>query len=136
MRREITVAVALMLLSPSAGFSPWGVSRGVRRQLVAAQTIYDHNNPSFLRCALPPEDAPDDMDDGLDDDRAPPPDGYTYDDFGRLVVASKPRTVTEAKPTSPLMQKVVGLIGIFFLLIAAGFVMNFAFSPASPFMQD
>ena len=66
----------------------------------------------------------------------PPPDGFEYDSFGRLIVKGKARTVKEAKPASPLMQKVVGLMGLALLLLAAGFTMNFAFSPASPFMQS
>lgn len=68
--------------------------------------------------------------------REPAPDGYAYDDFGRLTVANKPRAVEEPKETSPVMQKVVGIFGILLTLYAAGFILNYSFSPASPLLSD
>ena len=68
--------------------------------------------------------------------RDPAPEGYVYDAFGRLVVKQKERTVKEEKPASPLVQRIGGVIGLLLTLYAAGFIMNYSMSPASPLIND
>ena len=63
-----------------------------------------------------------------DEPIAPPPAGYVYDVAGRLI--------KEETPSSPLVQKIVGVLGILLSLYAAGFLINFSFSPASPLLAD
>ena len=64
-----------------------------------------------------------------------PPDAVDGEEAGLPAAAPSPPARRE-KPVSSIGQRIGGVFGILAVLYASGFILNYAFSPASPLLSE